>query len=381
LYAYGNPTVYVDLYGYANVSYLDPYDDSNRHAAFPGDEMPNGNLLKIEFDGPADLASGIGEVVGDGADLTIEAVDGGVDFLITSVGGTKDLALAISTLPAVIVERSVIFTDLGTLPKYLGTHLEVAYEGYRRRWRFSREADLLGSAAFLGQEVPLIGNFIPGAKGNMNGNLSLAISGGVNADNQSISMLRDGYTLDSLISMDTNNNKLPQQAVFADNVRDTGTRVLLSLLAGYRSRGIEAAEQIVDKVDRGSTIEGYAHSGGVSRMSVASNYIAAFDIGVKKLAADQGPGFGLYNNIESLQATYSIGLREPTSDLGAGLFWGYWSTGKTDHTFVGSRQNVTLENIIGDPHRQLGNPKDLDPTSNEIGNENSRLTYDFLAFP
>jgi RHS repeat-associated protein len=380
LYAYGNPTVYIDWDGYANVTYFDSFDYNNRTVFQDEERFAGMNLLNIEFAGPADLASGLGEVAGDGLELTIEASDGGVDLLITSIGGTKDFALSILSLPLVGIERVGLFQDFETLLEHLEKHVEIGYEGYRRRWRFSREADLIESIAMFGQEIPLIGNFVPGAVGNMGGNRTFVISGGINAENLRVSRERDTYTMFELQRMDVNSN-LPNNIIFADNDRDTATRVGLSLFLGFRSRGLEMAEMIVDNVDRGSTSDIYSHSGGVSRASIASNYVAVFDIGVRRLAGDQGPGFGLYNNIESLQASYSVGLQEPTSDLGALLSFGYWSAGETDHSYFGNRRRVTWENIMGDPHRQLGCPRGLNPLSNEIGNENRRLTGSFFAAP
>lgn len=86
------------------------------------------------------------------------------------------------------------------------------------------------------------------------------------------------------------------------------------------------------------------------------------------MVADQGPGFGLYNNIGNLRANYSIGVLDPTSDLGGALSFGYWSTQNTDH-------DASWKLPIGDEHRQLGNPEKLNPSLGNAGNEFRRETY------
>jgi hypothetical protein len=80
----------------------------------------------------------------------------------------------------------------------------------------------------------------------------------------------------------------------------------------------------------------------------SDNNTGIFNIGFSKQAADQGPGLGLYNNIGSLQATYSAGLKDPTSLLGTALSFGYWSTGDNRHLYAGDRKKGFVNMILGD---------------------------------
>jgi RHS repeat-associated protein len=74
LYAYSNPTVWIDLFGYANVKYLPKYDYERDRQE---DDVTSGfNLLTIEYDNPTDLANGLKEVAKDGIVITVEAYDG-----------------------------------------------------------------------------------------------------------------------------------------------------------------------------------------------------------------------------------------------------------------------------------------------------------------
>jgi RHS repeat-associated protein len=357
LYAYSNPTVWVDLMGHASIEYFKGFSGANP------DWDGADNVLKMGFEDIGDVMSGVSQVADDSIDTTI-----------TVLGGTKDVALSAVTLPLLTVERVALFQEFKTLPDYLTKHVAVSIEGYERRWKFSRKAELVDSVLMLWQEVPLIGNFVPGAKGNMNGKVTRWISGGINAESETISDVRDSYT----------EMALPQDGVdykYSPNDRDSATRVAMSLALGYRSKGLEMADDIVMGSDPGSTVQIYAHSGGVQRASVATKYIGIYDVGVSKLAADQGPGLGLYNNVGSLQATYSLGLQEPTSDMGGLLFGGYWATGQNNHSFWGEGRQGIVSALVGEPHRQLGSPRNLDPNSSQIGNENRRILNNFMGSP
>ena len=368
LYAYSNPIVWIDLYGFASKESLPKYDYGERD---DGGWQPN--LFRMRFNGGGDALSGFVEVAADTFEFTSETLDGAVDVMVTGVGGTKDVALSIVTLPLLAAERIGGFRKPGSFLPYAEKHLDVSFESYARRWRFAREAGLASSFLMLGQEVPMVGNFVPGARGNMNANTTGIIGGGINADNEDESNKRDLYTQMAL-PKDINYE-------YAINDRDSAIRVGLSLFFGYRAKGLEAAEQIVNVVEKGSTIEAYGHSGGGSRFSVASKYTGIYDVGFSKLVTDQGPSLGLYNNVNSLQATYSTGLKDPTSLLGAVLSIGYWSTGNNKHLYAGDRNKDFVNMILGDEHRQNGNPEKMDPKSGVFGNEFSRINYEFLIRP
>ncbi|MGE4542961.1 MAG: hemagglutinin repeat-containing protein [Pedobacter sp.] len=360
-----------------NLEYSDDLDRLNRDTEALNKNLYSGSVstsVDATLDHRLLSEEGRGEIAQE-YEIALEEgeimLDGTVDVAITAAGGAKDMVLSVASLPLLVVERLSVFHDFETLLDYMAKHIEVPAKGFERRWSFSRKADLAASSLMLGQEVPLIGNFVPSVKGNMDGEVTRWITGGINANSEKISIKRDAYTEGALNINGSDYN-------YASNVGDSATRVAMSLFLGYKSRGLEMADYVVSGTPENSTVLMYSHSGGVSRASLASNYTAIYGIGVKKLAADQGPGFGLYNNIDSLQATYSVGLQEPTSNLGALLSFGYWSTGNNDHMYFGEGRKGFGGTILGDAHRQLGNPKNLDAYSLEIGNEYRRITYDFL---
>jgi len=349
------------------VTYLPKYDYSSEGS----NANPAVTLMKIDYNNTKELLDGGKQVVNDGLAVTYEALDGGTDLAITGIGGGKDIALSLASLPVVFGERILGFQDPGTSLDYAQKHLQVAFEGVGRRWQFSRKADLGSSVLMLGWDMPVLGSFIPGPKGNMDGPAATVISGGINASSIRKSDDRDEYTT---LALPDNS----EPTYFAVNNRDTATRVILSMFGGYKGRELEMADQVTQNVKDGSVVVGYSHSGGVSRFSGASKYLGVAGIGVRALAADQGPGFGYYNNIENLQATYSAGLLDPTSLGGALMSWGYWAGGATEHSYSGGNRQGLLNTFLGDEHRQDGCPENMDPASNNIGNENSNKNYNFI---
>jgi RHS repeat-associated protein len=71
LYAYGNPTVWVDLMGYASVNYLPGRDENYRNSGWDG----SSNLLEMKFDGVKDGLSGLMEVGDDGRKVLSTSLD------------------------------------------------------------------------------------------------------------------------------------------------------------------------------------------------------------------------------------------------------------------------------------------------------------------
>ena len=279
-----------------------------------------------------------------------------VDATTTSVGGVKDLSLATATSPLVMVERGLGYRELDTVLPYTGKHFEAAFASFGRRWQFGRQAGLMESSLMLAQEIPTIGNFIPSSRGNNGAASAIIICGGINADSLRDSNIRDARTLGNLISNGVN----PATPIlFAPYDRGTATEVGLGMFFGYKARGLEWAEQVVNQIPENSTIYSYGHSGGVTRSSLGTNYIGIYNIGVAKQCSEQGPAIGFYNNIGNLSSNYSIG-QDVTSDLGTILSPFYWAPS--------FRNNWSWSN---DPHEQPGTGS---------GNEFNRIRGTFLRY-
>ncbi len=82
------------------------------------------------------------------------------------------------------------------------------------------------------------------------------------------------------------------------------------------------------------------------RSLVGSYYLGMQGVGVSRMFADQGPGIGYYNNVGSLNASYSLG-QDVTSDLGAIMSQAKWggNPGNTIHNY----------SFSNNPHNQGGN--------------------------
>jgi RHS repeat-associated protein len=262
-----------------------------------------------------------------------------VDGITTLVGGGKDVCLSFATVPLVTVERGLGFMELDTLHSYLGKHISTPFAfGFSQRWTALRRVTPISSLSYLFQELPLIGNFIPGPRGNMDGPNWVANSGGINADSMSAAIAREGVTRDHM----TRNGVTAQQTI-APYDRGTATEVALAMFLGYKARALEWTSQIRESVPHGATLRSVGHSGGVIRSSLGSNYVAAYGIGVSRQFSEQGPATGFYNNIGSMRSVYSVGIRDITSDLGAVL-----------NPFYVTRDRDTSVTFRNQPHIQGG---------------------------
>jgi len=303
--------------------------------------------------------------------------DLGLDSATTVLGGYKDLAIALATTPLVGIERTLGFRQWRTAAPYVAKHVTTAAEfGFTERWQASRRFTLLATVAMLAQETPVVGSFVPGARGNMNGPVTRVVSGGINASSWARALSREGETRTNVAGYGVGGTQR-----LAPYDRGTVVEVILGMFFGYKARGLEWTDQVLSGVDGesgvapGGTLHSDGHSGGVIRTSIGSNYIAAYGIGVARQFSEQGPAVGFYANIGELSANYSLWApgggalgyctlplvslgREPTSWIGALLSPLYWAPGPVgQHHF----------SVQGDLHRQGGM---VDPDSGAtIGNE------------
>ncbi|MCS7062809.1 MAG: hemagglutinin repeat-containing protein [Methylacidiphilales bacterium] len=142
------------------------------------------------------------------------------------------------------------------------------------------------------QQIPTIGNFIPGRQATFNSELPLRFtwSGGINDD------------------LKQDRDKKTQKAFGYENfygnpyMRGTATEVGSSMLLGNTAPGMNYLRQLLTDKEAYSEnkyggILANAHSGGVMRTSHASRFLAYHDIPVVGFAGSQGPAIGYYNNI------------------------------------------------------------------------------------
>ena len=231
-------------------------------------------------------------------------------------GGTKDATLTIAATPTEIIEAAVIGAtiDGGIKEKATAAKVNVSNqynsnikqikESFALRADIANKAGFLDSLSFLGQEIPIFGNFIPTAStGNLRGNLVIVDIGGI-YNNKELAKAGFKTTSDMM-----NNSGILQPIIHVPYIEGTITEVALEMFAGYKVPGLQLANSTISNpnIKQGDTIILNSHSGGAIASSIGSNYIIVNNNGIIKQFANQSPAFGYFNNINSITKNYTFG--------------------------------------------------------------------------
>lgn len=230
----------------------------------------------------------------------------------TIATGVINSGLGVVALPLVGGERLMFYARRGSpVEPYFEKHLERALLSAARFYESTADSSLLELVAALAHQLPLLGNFVPGPRGNMAGAPTIFLIGGIGGSSEHEVALRDQAQVTDMRTRGVND-----PVSLAPHLQGTATEVLLSMFLGYTAPALEFAAQVREQVSPGSAIYIVAHSGGVSRSSIGSFYLGYADIGVARAFVEQGPGIGFFRNIGQLTANYSLG-QDVVSNFGA----------------------------------------------------------------